>query len=123
MSGAPVTLLMAVHCHQPVGNFEFVFEEAYAKSYDPFLRVIERHPGVRLALHYSGSLLDWLAKRRPDFLQRLRTLVHRGQVELLAGGYSEPILPLIPEADRQPRSRGCGRRCGRSAGRTRPASG
>ena len=98
---APVTLLMAVHCHQPVGNFDFVFEEAYAKSYDPFLQVLARHPGVRMALHYSGSLLDWLRARQPGFLQRLRALVDRGQVELLAGGYYEPILPLIPEADRQ----------------------
>ena len=61
---APVTLLMAIHCHQPVGNFGFVFEEAYAKAYDPFLRVLERHPGVRLALHYSGCLVDWLLEQR-----------------------------------------------------------
>ena len=101
MSRRPVTLLMAVHCHQPVGNFGFVFEEAYAKAYDPFLRVLERHPGVRLALHYSGCLLEWLAEHRPGFLDRVRALASRGQVELLASGYYEPILPLIPEADRQ----------------------
>ena len=98
---APVTLLMAVHCHQPVGNFGFVFEEAFAKAYDPFLAVLERHPGVRLSLHYSGCLLDWLAEHRPAFLDRVRALVRRGQVEVLASGYYEPILPLIPEGDRQ----------------------
>ncbi len=98
---ARVTLLMAIHCHQPVGNFGFVFEEAFAKAYDPFLRVLERHPNVRLALHYSGCLLDWLIEHRPEFLHRVRRLVARGQVELLASGYYEPILPLIPEADRQ----------------------
>ena len=96
-----VTLLMAIHCHQPVGNFGFVFEEAYAKSYDPFLRVLERHPEVRLSLHYSGCLLDWLLTHRPEFLDRIQHLVTRGQVELLASGYYEPILPLLPEADRQ----------------------
>ena len=97
----PVTLLMAIHCHQPVGNFGFVLEEAYAKAYDPFLRTLERHPDVRMALHYSGCLLEWLEERRPEFLDRVRVLVARGQVELLASGYDEPILPLIPEADRQ----------------------
>jgi alpha-amylase len=100
MSGS-VTLLMAIHCHQPVGNFGFVFEQAYTEAYEPFLRILERHPAVRLALHYSGCLLDWLAAHRPTFLDRVRALVHRGQVELLASGYYEPILPLIPEADRQ----------------------
>ena len=101
MRRPPVTLLMAIHCHQPVGNFGFVIEEAYAKAYDPFLRVLERHPGVRLALHYSGCLLDWLTAHRPEFLDRVRALASRGQVELLASGYYEPILPLLPEADRQ----------------------
>ncbi len=98
---APVTLLMAIHCHQPVGNFGFVFEEACANAYEPFLGVLERHPSVRLALHYSGCLLDWLREHRPAFLSRVRSLVDRGQVELLASGYYEPILPIIPEADRQ----------------------
>lgn len=96
-----VTLLMAIHCHQPAGNFGFVFEEAYAKAYEPFLQVLERHPGVRLSLHYSGCLLDWLIANRPEFLRRVGALVSRGQVELLASGYGEPILPLIPERDRQ----------------------
>jgi alpha-amylase len=101
MSAPRVRLLMAVHCHQPVGNFDFVFEEAFKKSYEPFLAVLERHPGVRLSLHYSGSLLDWLITHQPEFLTRVRALVSRGQVEMLASGYYEPILPMIPEADRQ----------------------
>ncbi len=98
---ASVSFLMAIHCHQPVGNFDFVFEQAFRQSYEPFLNVLERHPGVRLALHYSGSLLDWLIAKQPQFLQRLRRLVRAGQVEMLASGYYEPILPLIPESDRQ----------------------
>jgi alpha-amylase len=98
---APVNLLMAVHCHQPVGNFDFVLEEACAKAYEPFVAVLERHPGIRLALHYSGCLVDWLLEHRPEFLQRVRVLAERGQVELLSSGYYEPILPLIPEPDRQ----------------------
>ena len=101
MASAPVYLLMAIHCHQPVGNFDFVFDQAFRQSYHPFLETLERHPSIRLALHYSGSLLDWLGDRQPQFLQRLRRLVRSGQVELLASGYYEPILPLIPEADRQ----------------------
>ena len=96
-----VTLLMAVHCHQPVGNFGSVFEQAYAQSYEPFLSVLERHPGVRLSLHYSGCLLDWLRTHRPEFLRRVRALAKTGRIELLGGGYFEPILPLLPERDRQ----------------------
>ena len=101
MNRPAVSLLMAMHCHQPVGNFGFVFEEAFRKAYEPFLATLERHPSVRVSLHYSGSLLDWLREHQPAFLQRLKQLVTRNQVELLASGYYEPILPLIPEGDRQ----------------------
>ena len=96
-----VSLLMAIHCHQPVGNFDFVFEEAFRQAYEPFLTVLARHPGIRLSLHYSGSLLDWLSEHQPAFLSRVRALAQRGQIELLASGYYEPILPLLPEEDRQ----------------------
>ena len=101
MSAPAVHLLLAVHCHQPVGNFGFVLEEAFERAYEPFLAVLERHPAIRVTLHYSGTLLDWFREHQPRFLDRLKRLAASRRVELLAGGYYEPILPLIPEPDRQ----------------------
>ncbi len=97
----PVTLTLIVHDHQPVGNFDSVFQQAWQDAYDPFLAFLESRPGIRLAFHHSGPLLQWLALHRADYLQRLRTLVERGQVELWGGGFFEPILPAIPEVDRR----------------------
>jgi len=91
--------VLAFHNHQPVGNFENVFREAFEKCYDPFLRFLEEHAFLRVSLHYSGCLLDWLESREKQFLKRLERLVRRGQVEILGGGYYEPILPAIPERD------------------------
>jgi alpha-amylase/alpha-mannosidase (GH57 family) len=95
-----LTLSLVIHNHQPVGNFDYVFAEATEKAYDPMLEALTRHPGVRLALHYSGSLLDWLSANRPDHLRRLGDLVSREQVEPLTGGYYEPVLATIPDADK-----------------------
>jgi alpha-amylase/alpha-mannosidase (GH57 family) len=64
------------------------------------IEALERHPGIRLSLHYTGSLLDWLDEAHPEFLERIATLVHRKQVELVGGGYYEPILPAIPDVDK-----------------------
>jgi alpha-amylase len=89
-----------IHNHQPVGNFTSVLEDAYAKAYLPFLALLERHPSVRLSFHVSGALLDWLLERRREYVQRLVALVHRGQIEMMGGGYYEPVLPAIPERDR-----------------------
>ena len=92
-------LVLIVHAHQPAGNFEHVFEECYQTSYDVFLAMVEKHPGVRLGLHYSGPLLLWIEKNHPEYFARLRRLVATGQVELIGGGFYEPILISIPTAD------------------------
>ena len=95
-----VQLGLLLHNHQPVGNFPWVFQEVYEASYLPMLEALERHPQVRLALHYTGSLLDWLREAHPEFLGRVAKLVERGQVEIVGGGYYEPILPSIPDTDK-----------------------
>ncbi|MFQ6674812.1 MAG: alpha-amylase/4-alpha-glucanotransferase domain-containing protein [Fidelibacterota bacterium] len=95
-----VQFIFGIHNHQPVGNFDFVFEEAYRKSYRPFVEVAERHPSVSLVLHFSGCLMEWLEDNHPRFLDRIRDLVGRGNVELLSGGFYEPILSVIPDHDK-----------------------
>jgi len=98
--GPPFHLVLILHAHQPAGNFEHVFEECYQHSYDAFLSLIEKHPNIRLAIHYSGPLLLWIEKHHRDYFERLHILVASGQVELIGGGFYEPILISIPEADR-----------------------
>jgi len=95
----PFHLVLILHAHQPSGNFETVFEMSYRNSYDSFLSLIEKHPSVRLAIHYSGPLLLWIEKNYPQYFERLRTLVASGRLELIGGGFYEPILIAIPRAD------------------------
>jgi len=95
-----IALALAIHNHQPVGNFGWVFAEVYEQAYRPMLEALERHPGVHLSLHYTGPLLGWLRAERPDFIVRLRALVEREQVEVLGGGYYEPVLASLPQRDR-----------------------
>ncbi len=95
-----ISLALALHNHQPVGNFGWVFAEVFERAYEPMIAALERHPGVRLSLHYTGPLLEWLIAERTEALARLRALVDRGQVEMLGGGYYEPVLASLPERDR-----------------------
>ena len=94
-----INLILGCHSHQPVGNFDFVFQEAYEKSYVPFIDVLEQFPAVRVTLHYTGPLWDWFLENQPDYVRRLRGLVDAGQVEIMGGGYYEPMLCAIPERD------------------------
>jgi len=93
------TLMIGIHNHQPVGNFDKVFEAAYNLAYVTLLDHLDRHPSVKVALHYSGSLLEWLDAHHPDFLDRVKEVVDRGQAEMMSGGFFEPILPVLPPHD------------------------
>lgn len=96
--GKKINFVFGVHNHQPVGNFDNVFESAAKMAYGPFLDVIEKHPKVKVLMHYTGCLLDWLEKNRPEMLERIKALVKAGRAEILTGGYYEPIMPAIPDA-------------------------
>lgn len=96
----PLRFVFALHNHQPVGNFDGVFEQAYRDAYLPFVDLLGHYPEIPVALHTSGPLMEWLAERKPEYVDRLRRLVESGQVEILGGPFYEPILPMIPPRDR-----------------------
>ena len=91
---------LILHNHQPIGNFDHVFEQAYQDSYLPFLEVFEPYEHLRIALHTSGPLCQWLDRHHPDYLDRLRQLVQYGRLEIVGGAFYEPILAMIPSRDR-----------------------
>lgn len=99
MAGS-VRLVLTFHNHQPVGNFDGVFEQAYRDSYLPFLDVMQDYPDIPFGLHLSGSLLEWLELAHPEYIDRLRKMVAASQVEIIGGAFYEPILANIPKRDR-----------------------
>jgi len=95
-----VNFIFGLHNHQPVGNFDFVVEDAYRHSYLPFVEVAEEFPSIALTFHFSGCLLEWLEKHHPEYLDRVAKMVERGNVEIISGGFFEPVLAIIPDADK-----------------------
>jgi len=95
-----IKFAFGIHNHQPIGNFDFVFEDAYQKSYLPFLQVLKNHPSIKISIHFTGILIDWLEERHPELLTMVKEMVDRGQLEVMSGAYYEPIISVIPEADR-----------------------
>ena len=95
-----IRLVLTLHNHQPIGNFDHVFEQAYQDSYLPFLDCFESYETLRLALHTSGPLMEWFDANHPDYVDRLGDLVSRGRLEIVGGAFYEPILAMIPSRDR-----------------------
>ena len=91
-----ISLCLVFHNHQPVGNFDSVFEQAYQDSYRPFLDVFEKYPSLKLSLHVSGPLMEWLDEHHREYVDRLADLVARERIEILGGAFYEAILTMIP---------------------------
>ncbi|MDA3956180.1 alpha-amylase/4-alpha-glucanotransferase domain-containing protein [Oceanispirochaeta sp.] len=95
-----IKLVFGTQSTQALDLPDHLYEDVYQKAYKPFLTAVYNYPDLALTLHYSGPLLSWLERRHPEFITVLREMVERKQVEILGGGYYEPILPLIPASDR-----------------------
>jgi hypothetical protein len=95
-----VRIIFGTHNHLPLGLDQAAAELLYQESFKPLLAVLYRYPGFPVTLHYSGLLMEWLEQIHPEFLTLLAEMVRRGQVEILGGGYYDPVLPLIPTNDK-----------------------
>jgi 4-alpha-glucanotransferase len=95
-----LSVILGTHSHLPLGQPEAATETVYQKALRPFLSTLYAFPEVPVALHYSGLLLEWLEERHPELVMLIAEMVGRRQVEIVGGGYYDPILPMIPANDR-----------------------
>ena len=100
MSDERLAFCLGVHNHQPIGNFDDVVADAARQAYRPFLERVRARPEVRLTVHCTGSLLEWLQEHDAPTFDLLGEVAARGQVELLTGGFYEPVLAILPDADK-----------------------
>ena len=92
---------MAFHCYQPVFNFEREFECAYKNAYAPLLKTISDFPMIKASFHFSGNMLEWFERHHPEYIDEIKKLIRRDQIELIGGGCFEPVMTIIPEKDRE----------------------
>jgi alpha-amylase/alpha-mannosidase (GH57 family) len=92
--------IFGIHSHQPIGNYDHVIDRLTSTCYLPFLEAAKEHPFFRINIHFSGILLAWMEKHRPELIELLAALVQEGRAELLTGGFYEPVLAAISREDR-----------------------
>ena len=86
MSNSKLVFLFGIHNHQPVGNFEYILEKAYKKSYLPFIEIMAKHPNIKWTLHCSGILWDYFLETKPKYIEIVKSMIEKNQIELLSGG-------------------------------------
>jgi 4-alpha-glucanotransferase len=100
MSQKSIYLPIVFHFHQPVGNFPWVIEDTYKKSYGPLIENMYKYPELKFTLHFSGSLLEWFIDNKPEAIKKVKEMAERDQIEIIGGGFYEPIFAIIPYRDR-----------------------
>ena len=96
----PIRFVFGLHLHQPLGNFDHVFQQHLDDVYTPFLKAVEERGFGPIVVHCSGTLLDWLEQHGARWLDQVGRMVSDGRIELLLAGYYEPILASLPREDR-----------------------
>ncbi len=93
-------LLLGLHSHQPIDNFDSVVYEAIQKSYKPFFETVKNDDWFRFSLHISGWLFEFIKENDKELFSLIKSCHEKGMIEFFSGGFYEPILAAIPKRDR-----------------------
>ena len=100
MNEKSIYLPIVFHFHQPVDNFGWVIEDAFKKAYGPLIDNIFYYSDVKVTLHFSGNILEWFLDNKPEYIEKLKIMAKREQIEMIGGGFYEPIFAIIPYRDK-----------------------
>src|SRR5690606_17269678 len=81
--------------------FDHVFAQHVREVYRPLVEHLTARDFFPVTLHLSGPLLEWLERHEPAFVDSLGRLAADGKLEMLLGGFYEPILASLPRVDRR----------------------
>lgn len=75
-------------------------ETEYQTNIKPILTYLYANPSFALSISMSGIMLEWFEKEHPEFKSVVDELISRKQIEMIGGGYYNPLFPLLPPVDR-----------------------
>jgi len=95
-----ISLILGSRAHLSASATDEQFEELYRLRLKPFITTLNQYPKIPAALYYSGTLFSRLEQKKPEFFLLIKDLAARKQLEILGGGFYEPLLPLLPQTDK-----------------------
>jgi hypothetical protein len=95
-----INLIIGSRAHLSASATEDQFEELYRTKLKPFITTLNKYPKIPSALYYSGTVFSRLEQKKPEFFLLIKDLAARKQVEILGGGFYEPLMPLLPGTDK-----------------------
>jgi alpha-amylase len=84
----------------PDGASGKLYELTYQRCWRPFLSSLYKFTNVYSVLYYSGIVFQWIEENHPEFILLLEEMADRKQIELLGGGYFNPLFPALQSSDK-----------------------
>lgn len=83
-------------------NFEEYseYKAVYENFYKPLISFLYANPEFYFSFYFTGPEFDYIKEKNPELIEVLKKLVNRKQVEILGGGYYNPVFPLLFPMDR-----------------------
>lgn len=76
------------------------FDKDYQNIYKPLTKFLYSNPNFKFSFYFNGPQILYYKKKRSEFITILKQLIERKQVEIIGGGYYDPVLPLLYSVDR-----------------------
>ncbi len=93
-------VLAGIYSQLPSGTGALVLERVLSCVLKPMLTFLYNHPDAKVHLHLTTAEMEWLECNHPEVNMLITDLAKKNQLELLTGGYYQPILQLLQMKDR-----------------------
>lgn len=77
-----------------------LIDKDYKTIYAPLVKFLFSHQNFKFNFSFSGPEILYFKKRHTELLSICKTMIERNQIEILGGGFYNPILPLLSSVDR-----------------------
>ncbi len=92
-------VVIGMHNDLSYGSSDALYEQVYQGAWRPFLSGLYKFASIKSVVHFSGAIFSWLEEHHPEYMYLLTEMVRKGQVELLGGGFYNPLAGLVSAQD------------------------
>jgi 4-alpha-glucanotransferase len=93
-------IILGIYSQKPLGTQVEDLEYSLFHCYKPLLTYLYTHEDIKFVLYISIIILEWFENKYPEINMLINDMVKRKQLEMLSGGYYDPILTILPQKDR-----------------------
>lgn len=76
------------------------YKAVYDEYFKPLVSFLYANPDFKFSFYFSGPEFEFIRKKNPELIEILKQLVNRKQVEIIGGGFYNPVFPLLFPMDR-----------------------